>query len=214
MVSAEQDSRVAEHFEDYEKQSHALRFGMWVFLGSETLLFAGLFALYTGYRGIFPDAFHVASRHNEVLIGTANTVVLITSSFTVAWALHSIQNDRRRTAALSLVATLALASTFLVLKLIEYSHHFEEGIYPGRYYSFSDLPEEGAALFFSMYYLMTGLHALHVVAGIGVISWLLVRTLRRRMDASRHAELELGAMYWHLVDVVWIFLWPLLYLVG
>lgn len=205
---------VAEHFESFEKQEHAARLGMWVFLGSETLLFAGLFALYTAYRNEYTAEFEQAFHHNDIVIGTANTVVLITSSFFIAWALHAVRGDRRRMAALALTATLALGMTFLVLKGIEYAHHFHEGIYPGGYYRFDALPTQGAVLFFTLYYFMTGLHALHVIGGLTVIVVLLVMTLRRRFTPERHTALELGALYWHLVDVIWIFLWPLLYLVG
>lgn len=204
----------AEHFEDFEKQAHAARLGMWVFLGSETLLFAGLFGLYTAYRIQYAAAFQQAFHHNNVAIGTANTVILITSSFCIAWALHAIRESHRRTAALMLAATSLLGITFLVLKGIEYAQHFHEGIYPGVYYRSTALPAEGAKMFFTLYYFMTGLHAIHVIAGLVAVMVLLVLTLRRRFTVERHTALELGGLYWHLVDVVWIFLWPLFYLVG
>jgi cytochrome c oxidase subunit 3 len=141
-------------------------------------------------------------------------VVLIVSSFTVAWAVHSLRADRRRTAIVMLAITLALGLTFLVLKGFEYADHFSEGIYPGEYYAFAELPASGAKLFFTLYYLMTGLHALHMIGGIGVMTWLTNRVARRKTTAGYHAELELGALYWHLVDSIWIFLWPLFYLAG
>ena len=210
----EHQPEVAEHFDSFEKQEHAARLGMWVFLGSETLLFAGLFGLYTAYRLMYTEHFLQAAAHNSVAIGTGNTVILITSSFFIAWSIHEMRKGRPRMAALSLAVTWLLGVAFLVFKGIEYAHHFHEGIYPGAYYSFEELPFAGAKLFFTLYYFMTGLHALHVVAGLVIISWLIVETLRRRFSPERHTAMELGGLYWHLVDVIWIFLWPLLYLVG
>ena len=206
--------RLGEQFEDLAKQAHAVRLAMWMFLGSELLLFGGLFALYAAYRTVHPQAFAEALHHNKLILGSINTVVLIVSSFTVAWALHCVRTMRRRTALLMLAITLALGVTFLVLKGIEYSDHFAEGIFPGARYSFAALPGYGPMLFFTLYYFMTGLHALHMIAGLAVMSWLTVRLLRRRIDPAYHPELELGALYWHLVDCIWIFLWPLFYLAG
>jgi len=206
--------RLGEQFEDLAKQGHAVRLAMWMFLGSELLLFAGLFALYAAYRTVHAQAFAEALHHNKLILGSINTVVLIVSSFTVAWALHCVRTARRRTALLMLAITLVLGVTFLVLKGVEYSDHFAEGIYPGARYSFAALPGYGPMLFFTLYYFMTGLHALHMIAGLAVMSWLTVRLLRRRIDPAYHPELELGALYWHLVDCIWIFLWPLFYLAG
>lgn len=204
--------QVAEHFEDLEVQSHAARLGMWAFLGSEMLLFAGLFALYASYRSLYRPEFHAAAQHMSVLFGTINTFVLLTSSLTVALAVWAVRAGRSRLPSVLLVATLLLAAAFLVLKGAEYAQHFAEGIYPGfRYYAFAELPQPGVKIFFTLYYFMTGLHALHVIAGMGVLTWCLMA--RRRFTAERHIGLELGAMYWHLVDLIWIFLWPLLYLV-
>lgn len=193
-------------------RDRALHLGMWLFLGSETLLFAGLFGLYTAYRALYTADFAAAVDHNNDLIGTINTLILITSSFFVAWAIHAMRHGRRRTTMLSLLAAMVLGLCFLGLKLVEYTHHFHEGIYPGMYYASIDLPSSGARLFFTLYYAMTGLHALHVIAGLVILGWLVVRVSRRRTVPEHHAELELGGLYWHLVDLVWIFLWPLLYL--
>lgn len=195
-------------------RAHALHLGMWVFLGSETLLFAGLFALYAAYRGAYPADFAAAVHHNNAVIGTANTAILIVSSFFVAWAIHAIRLGRRRLSLAALAAAMTLGAAFLALKSAEYSEHLAEGIAPGVHYSAAVLPSDGAQIFFTLYYAMTGLHALHVIAGISLLGWLAVRVARRRVTAERHTELELGGLYWHLVDVVWIFLWPLLYLTG
>jgi cytochrome c oxidase subunit 3 len=186
---------------------------MWVFLGSETLLFAGLFALYAGYRAQFPRAFALGVAHNEEWIGTTNTFVLIVSSFFVAWALHAVRGGRRIMAVSSLGAALFLGACFLGLKGLEYSEHLHKGIAPGSYYHYAELTMPGLQPFFTLYYFMTGLHALHVIAGMSLLAWLTWRVLRRRTTAERHVVLELSGLYWHLVDIVWIFLWPLLYLI-
>jgi cytochrome c oxidase subunit 3 len=198
-------------YADRAQRDHALRLGMWVFLGSETLLFAGLFGLYAGYRARYPEAFAHAGAHNEEWIGSINTFVLIVSSFFAAWAIHLVRAGRTRAARASLVAVILLGLTFLALKSLEYTHHLQEGIAPGAYYTFG-LREPGAPLFFTLYYFMTGLHALHVVAGLSVMTWLLIRVHRGKTTSEHHVELEMGGLYWHLVDIVWIFLWPLLYL--
>lgn len=194
------------------QRTHALHFGVWLFLGSETLLFAGLFALYSGYRSAYPDEFRAAIAHNHVVIGTANTLVLITSSFFVAWAIHAMRADRRRACIAALATAVALGFLFLVFKSFEYAAHLREGFAPGPHYSATAIPARGGALFFALYFAMTGLHALHVIAGMTILVWLAVRVARRKTRADHHTELELGGLYWHLVDVVWIFLWPLLYL--
>jgi cytochrome c oxidase subunit 3 len=204
--------RLAEQFEDLTKQSDAARLGMWVFLGSEMLLFAGLFALYAGYRAMYPAEFGEAVSHNSVAIGTTNTVVLITSSLTVALSVAAVRASRPRRAALLLAVSLLLGLVFLALKGAEYAQHFHEGIYPGRGYHFAELPSGGGVMFFTLYYLMTGLHALHVTAGMAVLGWLAWGCWRGRYSAEDQLHVELGGLYWHLVDIIWIFLWPMLYL--
>ena len=203
-----------EIYADRRARTHALHLGMWIFLGSETLLFAGLFGLYSAYRAQFPADFATAVGHNDATIGTINTLVLIVSSFFVAWSIHALRGGHRRMCIASLVTAMALGASFLGLKTIEYSHHFAEGIAPGAQYTSTELPEAGARTFFTLYYAMTGLHALHVIAGLAILGWLATRVRRRRTTTERHVELELGGLYWHLIDVVWIFLWPLLYLTG
>ncbi len=203
---------VAEHFENLERQTHAAHLGMWVFLGSETLLFAGLFALYTAYRTMYPLDFMRAAAHNNVAIGTINTLILITSSLTVVLGVHAARQGRLlRTAGLYAVSLL-FGVAFLVLKGIEYAHHFAEGILPGASYRFAELPGSGASMFFSLYYLLTALHALHVIAGLILLAWVTVGCVRGAYSAVYHTPVALSGLYWHLIDIVWIFLWPLLYL--
>lgn len=204
---------VAHHFSSLERQNEAMRLGMWLFLATEILLFAGLFTGYAIYRFQFPLAFAECSRHLNIGLGTLNTVVLITSSFTVALGIFFARSDRPRAAAVCVALTLLFALGFLGIKAIEYAEHFREHALPGKYYDFAEVKVPGAAMFYTMYFLMTGLHGVHVVAGMSVLSWLLVRTLQGRYSSRYYTGLELGGLYWHLVDLVWIFLYPLLYLI-
>ena len=140
-------------------------------------------------------------------------MVLITSSFTVALAIHFARTDKPRAAAVCLVITLLFALGFLGIKAIEYTEHFREHALPGKYYAFEEVKAPGAAMFYSLYFLMTGLHGVHVVAGMSVLSYILWRTLQGRYSSRYYTGIELGGLYWHLVDLVWIFLYPLLYLI-
>jgi cytochrome c oxidase subunit 3 len=203
----------AQHFDTPEQRERAAHLGMWLFLTSETLLFGALFGVYVGYRLQHSAEFHVAARHNDARLGTLNTLILITSSFFAAWAVHAAGRERRRTALRCLFATLLLGAGFLVVKAVEYSDHFAHGIFPGAHYSNPELPGAGARLFFTLYFFMTGLHAAHVIGGLVTLGTLAVLVSRRR-ELAGYGPLELGVLYWHLVDVVWIFLWPLLYLAG
>ena len=207
------ESYVAHHFPNLRQQEHAARLGMWLFLATEILLFAGLFTGYAVYRFEFPLAFAEGSRHLSTAAGTINTVVLITSSFTVALAIHFARTDKPKAAAICLVITLLFALAFLGIKAIEYINHFHEHALPGKYYAFEEVKLPGAAMFYSLYFLMTGLHAVHVVAGMSVLSYVLWRTLQGRYSSRYYTGIELGGLYWHLVDMVWIFLYPLLYLI-
>jgi cytochrome c oxidase subunit 3 len=200
-------------YDTLARQHATARLGMWIFLASESLLFAGLFALYAAYRAVYPAEFHAAAAHANVVLGTINTYVLLTSSLTVALAIHATRRGQRRRALLLLAITIALGVGFEVLKGIEYAQHLTEGIAPGGYYAFAALPAHGAVLYFTLYYLMTGLHALHVLGGLCALAWLSLSLYRGRITAGSSLPLELGGLYWHLVDLVWIFLWPLLYLV-
>ncbi|HEX7128058.1 MAG TPA: cytochrome c oxidase subunit 3 [Thermodesulfobacteriota bacterium] len=200
-------------FEDRAKQAHAARLGMWVFLVSEMLLFGALFALYAAYRTTYPAAFAGATRLTDLTLGTANTYVLVTSSLVVALSLAAARRALGRLAGGLLALALAMGALFLVLKGVEYSAHFREGLYPGTYYRYAGMPDRGAQVFFSLYYLMTGLHALHVLIGMIVLAWLAWLALRGRFGPDGDTPLELGAMYWHFVDIIWLFLWPMFYLI-
>jgi cytochrome c oxidase subunit III len=198
----------ADHFDSLEQQAHAARLGMWIFLASEVLLFGAAIALFVAYQVEFPDAFHHAIQHNAKVLGSINTAVLLTSSTLVATAVHALRAGRNRAASGLLGGTLALALVFLSIKGVEYRRHFAEGIYPRP----SGAASAGTAEFWTLYYGMTGLHALHVIIGMGVLGALLSGVLRRTLGPANAYRLEVGAIYWHLVDVIWIFLWPLFYL--
>jgi cytochrome c oxidase subunit 3 len=206
-------SHVHVQYDSFERQQATAKLGMWVFLGSESLLFAGLLALYAAYRFAYPLEFHAASAHANLAIGTINTYLLLTSSLTMALAVDATRRGRRRRTVAMLCATIAFGLAFDVLKVVEYAGHLSEGIAPGGYYAFADLPAHGAVLYFTLYYLLTGLHALHVTGGVVALIWVAALAARGAFTPHDHVALELGGLYWHLVDLVWIFLWPLLYLI-
>ncbi len=207
------ESYVAHHFPNLRQQEHAARLGMWLFLATELLLFGGLFTAYSVYRYLYPAAFAASSEHLSVTAGTVNTLVLITSSLSVALAHHFAHHRRGRAAALSLLITLAFGVVFLCIKAWEWTHDFHEGLLPGRYYSSEELRVVGAPMFFTLYFILTGLHGLHVVVGMCVLAWIMVQCFRGVYDTGYTTTVELGGMYWHLVDLIWIFLYPLLYLI-
>ena len=187
------------------------RVALWTVVASEALLFAGLFALYACYRSEYPQAFDAGVGLDIHWIGGLNTFVLLTSSFAVAWAIHSMRLGRVKGTAWGLVAVLALGAAFLVLKLVEWSIHIHDGIVPGMAYA-GPYNGRGTTLFFTLYYAMTGLHAAHVIAGLALIAWVLGRVRRRTITPDGFIALELVGLYWHFVDVVWVFLWPMFYL--
>jgi cytochrome c oxidase subunit III len=204
----------AEHFQDLTRQAHAARLGMWVFLASEVLFFAGLFGLYATYRIEHPVGFGEGVLHNTLALGSTNTAVLLVSSYTIALAVHELRRGERRAAMALTGVTLMLGLCFLVIKGVEYTDHFREGIYPGGAGAFFRTHREsGIEMFFTLYFCMTGLHALHVIAGMCVLAFLLRQVVRGNIGPARSYPLAVGAVYWHLVDAVWIFLWPLFYLV-
>jgi cytochrome c oxidase subunit 3 len=205
---------LAHHFSDSEQQRESAKLGMWIFLLTEILLFGGLFCAYTIYRSSNPDIFHNGHAFLNTTLGTVNTIVLITSSLTIALAIHFIQVNRRKIAVANLTATIALAGVFLVIKYFEYAHKIHEGQLPGKFYTFQGMEGTNPHIFFSVYFLMTGLHGIHVLAGIAVIGWILARTVKGHFSSEYYTPVEMSGLYWHLVDLIWIFLFPLFYLVG
>jgi cytochrome c oxidase subunit 3 len=214
-VLTRSDPRIQEQFNSMEQQVEASTLGMWVFLATEVLFFGGLFLTYIVYRYWYPDAFAAGSRHMSTTLGTANTAVLILSSFTVALAVRGGRLGSRTAQVLALSATLVLGLVFLAIKAYEYYDHIHHGLFPNQSFTW-DGPRElmlTVQIFFTLYFVMTGLHALHMIVGIGVVSVLAILAARGRFDAVYHTPLEVGGLYWHFVDIVWIFLFPLLYLV-
>ena len=204
---------LAHHFDTIDQQNYAARLGMWLFLATEVLLFAGLFLGYTVYRWLYPTTFQACANLLSIPMGATNTVVLITSSFTAAWAYHAIKVDQIRRGVALMLITMVFACGFLVIKYFEYSHKFHVGQLPGRWYSYEGLEAPGAHMFFAVYFLATGLHGLHVLIGMTVLGIITHRTLKGRYHSGNNVGVELGVLYWHLVDLVWIFLFPLMYLI-
>lgn len=201
-----------EQFADLDKQEHAARLGMWAFLGSEAMLFTGLFALYAAYRVMYPVQFAAGVGHNNLVIGTINLFILLTGSLTSVLGLHAVRNARLPRAAVLFAFTAVAGVVFLALKATEYFQHFHEGIVPGPNYHFAELPGRGTIVFFTLYYLSTGLHALHLLAGIALMGWVAWGSFRGMYSPANQTRVENSVLYWHVVDVFWMFLWPLFYL--
>jgi cytochrome c oxidase subunit 3 len=187
------------------------RIRMWLFISTEILLFVGLFLLYSVYRFKSPAEFHAASLELNRIDGTLNTAILITSSLTVALSIHYLRENRRAWALAFLAATLLFASAFIVVKGFEWGEKFRHGLYPNAPILLAR--PEGEILYFGLYFMMTGLHAVHVLVGIGVLAVLLAWMAKDRVTAERPVLLENAGLYWHLVDIIWIFLFPLFYLI-
>ena len=212
---AEHHPKLQHHFETMQQQKEASTLGMWVFLLTEVLFFGGLFFAYMLYRIWYFDAFAEASRSLGIELGAFNTAVLIGSSLTMAMAVRAAQLGNRNAQVIFLLLTMLLGAAFLGIKAIEYGDKFEHHLVPGPNFAFEDARyARGAQIFFSVYFAMTGMHALHMVIGLGLLTWLLVGALRHRFTAAWNTPVELVGLYWHFVDIVWIFLFPLLYLVG
>ncbi|MFA8299990.1 MAG: cytochrome c oxidase subunit 3 [Hyphomicrobiales bacterium] len=199
------------HIVHEHRDDEASRMGMWLFLFTELLLFGGLFLVYSVYRYLNHDAFAAASLELNTFIGVMNTVALITSSLTVALSITAIQNNKPRLAILFLILTLLFAVFFTVNKIIEYNHKIHTGLFPGQEV-FDSLPP-GEQLFFLLYFFMTALHALHVIVGGTFIVFIIVYIKKGRVKSDNYIIHENAGLYWHLVDLIWIFLFPLLYLI-
>lgn len=187
---------------------------MWVFLATEIMFFGGLFAAYTVYRVMHPAAFEAASHHLDITLGALNTAVLLTSSLTMALAVHCAQIGKRRNTVAFLMITMFLGAAFLGIKGTEYYQKYLDHLVPGPSFSFPGPHPREAEMFFYLYFAMTGLHAIHMIAGLGVMSVMVIQTARGRFTPAYYTPLEIAGLYWHFVDIIWIFLFPLLYLIG
>ncbi len=209
---------LAHHFETPAQQFDADKLGMWAFLVQELLFFSGLFVAYGVFRSWYPQTFIACSHQLDKIMGGTNTVVLLFSSLTAALAVRSAQVGNKKATGRFLLITIACACAFLVIKYFEYSHKIHSGLLPGYWYAPHDihgdkpLPPNGHA-FFSIYFMMTGVHGIHVAVGIGVLLWIWARNRRGDFSKEYFTPVDLVALYWHLVDLVWIYLVPLLYLI-
>jgi cytochrome c oxidase subunit III len=217
-MSAPSHQHVAHHFEDAQQQQTAVTLGMWIFLLTELMFFGGMFLAYAVYRYWYPAAFVEGGSHLDLLWGTINTGLLLVSSFTVVLAVHAAKLNQRRGALVLLAITIALGTAFLGVKSYEYWHKAHEHLIPGEHFQLKEVPADvdprHVEIFISLYFAMTGVHAAHMIIGIGLFL-LLAGLIWRGNDArDQHALLENAGLYWHFVDIVWIFLFPLLYLIG
>lgn len=203
-----------EQFDDPLQQREAATLGMWVFLATEILFFGVLFASYTICRVLYPDGFAAASRHTDMLLGTIETAVLLTSSSLIALGVRAIKLGERRAAVALLLATAVLGSSFLVMHGFEYYREYTEHLVPGIDFLQPGVDARAIELFFCLYYFITGFHSLHVLIGVIVIVGVATRVAHGHFGPRRYTPPELTALYWHLVDIVWIFVYPLIYLVG
>ena len=203
---------IAEQFDDMPQQQEASTLGMWTFLATEVLFFGGMFMSYIAYRYTYPEAFAEASKHTIVLYGTLNTAILLTSSLTMALAVHSAQEGNNRLVFIFLLITIFFACCFLGVKGLEYATDLREQLWPGKHFK-PGLPPQ-AQIFWFLYWAMTGLHALHVTVGVGLLSVIAWMTKRGKFSAHYYNPVDISGLYWHFVDIVWIWLYPLLYLIN
>lgn len=206
-VSGEHESEHVHH-----KDVVGAKMGMWLFLLTELLLFTGLFLVYAVYRYYYTKDFQLAGYDTHILFGTVNTMILITSSLTMVLSIAAIQRGKKWLCVTFLSSTIGLALAFLVVKYVEWSTEIHAGIYPGSP-TLLNKPD-GVVLFYGLYYMMTGLHALHVIAGMSILVVMLIFVLRDKITQEDHTKLENAGLYWHLVDIIWIFLFPLFYLIN
>lgn len=207
-------SRLQHHFANEQQQYETATFGMWVFLVTEIMFFGGLFCAYLMYRVQFPEAFIHGSHHLDIKLGGFNTVVLIGSSLTMAMAVHSARINKSKMVAFWMLATMLLGCVFLGVKVIEYTEKWHHGLVPFNFFyrEAGDWPQQ--RIFFSLYFAMTGLHATHMIIGLGIMSYIVKEALQGSYTARWYTPVEITGLYWHFVDLVWIFLFPLLYLIG
>jgi cytochrome c oxidase subunit III len=205
---------LAEQFDDIEQQRETAKLGIWVFLATEVLFFGGLFLSYTVYRYLNPEAFAAASRHTEVILGGANTAVLLFSSTLMALAVRAAKLDRRRQTVRLLLATAFFGIAFMAIKAFEYYKDITDHLVPGVNFRWHEANRGAAELFWWLYWAMTGLHAIHVTVGVCIMLVLAVLARRGRFDNGNYMAVDVAGLYWHFVDIVWVFLFPLLYLAG
>jgi len=221
-VNTDRPAHLHHHFATSEQQFDAAKMGMWLFLVTEILLFSGMFVAYTVFRVWHPEVFAQSSELLDWRMGGLNTIILLASSFTVALAIHFAQKNNKKALILNLGLTFFFALCFLVVKYFEYASKFEHGVFPGAAfdphgvshgvdYALYNVPF--ARQFFSIYFVMTGIHGLHVLIGMGLFTWITIGAVKGKYSSEYYTPIENCGLYWHLVDIIWIFLFPLLYLI-
>ncbi|MFO0556185.1 MAG: cytochrome c oxidase subunit 3 family protein [Polyangiaceae bacterium] len=205
---------VAHHFDKADTQFEANKLGVWLFLVTEILFFGGLFCAFFIYRSWYFDSFVEAHHHLDKRMGAINTMFLITSSLTMALGVRSAQRSDKDMTMKMLGATFLFACAFLVVKYFEYSHKIHEGLLPGKHFHAHGFTTPHPGMFFAVYFVMTGVHGVHVLVGMGLIAWIFIRNMRGEFSSRYYSPVEGVGLYWHLVDLIWIYLFPLLYLVG
>ena len=205
---------LAHHFETHEQQTETASIGMWAFLVQEVMFFGGLFATYLVYRTMYPEVFVAGSNHLSWGLGTFNTVVLIFSSLTMALGVRAAQMGNHGAIARWIVATMLLAMVFMGVKAVEYTGKYHDGLIPGLAWNPGPDAHPNLQIFYGLYFVMTGMHALHMIVGLGLMVVVAMRALRGRYTPDNFIGVEVLGLYWHFVDLIWIFLFPLLYLLS
>ena len=215
---AEHSPYLRHHFDDMAQQFDSATLGMWVFLLTEIMFFGGMFGAYTVYRGLYPEAFASTSQYMNPLFGAMNTAVLIVSSLTMALGVRAARLGEQKALQLFLIFTMIFGLAFLVIKAFEYHEHWVDMKVPlfGGHWDYSEAPQfaRQAQILFCFYFFMTGFHALHMVVGLGLMTTIFLMARRGIFSSSYFTPVEISGLYWHFVDIVWIFLFPLLYLIG
>ncbi len=205
----------AHHFESSQHEHKAGIHGVWLFLVTEILMFSGLFVAYAIFKGVYPEVFHEGHRYLDWRLGALNTVILLFSSLTMALSIHYIRVNKPKAAMINLLITIACGLGFMIVKYIEYNAKFHHGLYPGHFFTAHEhIEHKNLALFFSLYFCMTGLHGIHVLTGMGLIGWVAIRLKKGEFGPHHYTAVEGVGLFWHLVDLIWIYLFPLLYLVS
>jgi cytochrome c oxidase subunit 3 len=208
-------NKYAEHYQDSQHQYATGKHGVWLFMVTEMMMFGGLFVAYTVFKNIYPDVFHAGHKFLDWKLGALNTVVLLSSSLTMALSIHYVQKGKPKAALGHLAFTFLCGAAFMVIKYFEYTHKIHLGLTPGKFFHFAEMGGEpvNLALYFGIYYCMTGLHGIHVLTGMFLIGWSFLKVKRGVFTPTQYTFLEGTGIFWHIVDLIWIYLFPLLYLV-
>jgi cytochrome c oxidase subunit 3 len=206
----------SHHFDSAEHEYNSDKEGLWLFMVTEILMFGGLFVAYTIFHSLYPEMFAEGASHLDWHLGFINTLVLITSSLTMALGIYFNQMNKPKVAFWNLILTVALGFCFLFIKYLEYSAKFHHGLLPGHHLNMEEVNPAHAnlGLYFGLYFCMTGLHGIHVIVGMCLITWVAIKTRRGEFNSHYYTPVEGVGIFWHIVDLIWIFLFPLLYLVG